>query len=72
MILTRRLRELTVGEVLNDALRVKVPFAPGTFRPSSRPPNRIRLRSLFDCKALHGRGSALPIAKDKSYDGITR
>jgi hypothetical protein len=30
------LRELTVGEVLNDALRGKVPFTPGTFRAYRR------------------------------------
>jgi hypothetical protein len=28
--------ELTVGEVLNDALRIKVPFTPGTFRAYRR------------------------------------
>jgi len=39
---------------------------------ASRPPNRVRLRSLFDCRALHRRGNGSPTAKDKSYDGITR
>jgi hypothetical protein len=41
------LRELTVGEVLNDALRVKVPFTPGTFRAYRRQSFHNRARGSW-------------------------
>jgi hypothetical protein len=41
------LRELTVGEVLNDALCVKVPFTPGTFLVGN-PSTTAQLRLVLE------------------------